>query len=117
MIPFFSALHIPDDHLSSRYALAIGTALLGVLITILESVLQLHQFQQIWITSRATAEAMIREKYMPRAGPTAGLPIRSRFWRNASRPSAGRKIPNGPHCSNRKKPPRLARKRNGELQY
>jgi len=64
MIPFLSALHIPDDHLYSEYALPIGTALLGVLITILEGVLHLYQFQQVWITSRATAEAMIREKYM-----------------------------------------------------
>src|ERR1700757_5261847 len=62
LIPFLSALHVAENHDYVRYALAIGTALLGVLITILEGVLQLYQFQQIWVTSRATAEGMMHEK-------------------------------------------------------
>ena len=76
LIPFLSALHIPDNHLYSRYALAVATAFLGVLITILEGVLQLYQFQQIWITSRATAEGMNHEKfmYLAKAGAYATAP-------------------------------------------
>jgi hypothetical protein len=64
LIPFLSALHVAETHPAVRIALAITTALLGVLITILEGILQLYQFQQIWITSRATAEAMTHEKFM-----------------------------------------------------
>src|SRR5271167_1978289 len=79
MIPFLSALHVAEKPNYATYALAIGTALLGVLITILEGILQLYQFQQTWITSRATAEGMIHEKfmYLARAGAyaTAANPL------------------------------------------
>lgn len=64
LIPFLSALHVAETHQIVRIVLAVVTALLGVLITILEGILQLYQFQQIWITSRATAEAMNHEKFM-----------------------------------------------------
>ena len=76
MIPFLSALHVAENHDYLRYTLAIATALLGVLITILEGVLQLYQFQQIWITSRATAEGMMHEKfmYLAKAGAYATAP-------------------------------------------
>ena len=56
LIPFVVGAHIP-------YAAWIAGGL-GVLITILEGVLQLYQFQQIWVAYRATAEAMKHEKYI-----------------------------------------------------
>jgi hypothetical protein len=76
MIPFLSALHVADNHPYMRYSLAIATAMMGVLITILEGILQLYQFQQIWITSRATAEGMNHEKfmYLAKAGAYATAP-------------------------------------------
>jgi hypothetical protein len=50
---------------------------LGVLITILEGVLQLNQYQQIWTTYRATAEALTHEKYLflAVAGPYAAASV------------------------------------------
>jgi hypothetical protein len=63
LIPFLAALHVADTHGDVKAAFAIITALLGVLITILEGVLQLQQYQQIWVTYRATAEALKHEKY------------------------------------------------------
>jgi hypothetical protein len=47
---------------------------LGVLITILEGILQLNQYQQIWTMYRATSEALTHEKYLflALAGPYAG---------------------------------------------
>ena len=76
LIPFLAALHVADTHDYVKFAFAITTALLGVLITILEGVLQLYQFQQIWITSRATCEAMNHEKflYLAKAGAYATAP-------------------------------------------
>lgn len=76
LIPFLSALHIsdvtPQPFTLAHIPLTIGTvtALLGVLITILEGVLQLNQYQQIWVTYRATCEALKHEKftYIARAG-------------------------------------------------
>jgi len=46
---------------------------LGVLITILEGILQLNQYQQIWTTYRATSEALTHEKFLflALAGPYA----------------------------------------------
>ena len=46
---------------------------LGVLITILEGILQLNQYQQIWMTYRATSEALTHEKFLflAQAGPYA----------------------------------------------
>ncbi len=40
------------------------TAGLGVLITVLEGLLHLNQFQQNWITYRSTCEALRHEKYV-----------------------------------------------------
>ena len=64
LIPFLAALHVAENHPTVRITLAVVTAVLGVLITIFEGVLQLNQYQQIWITCRATAEAMQHEKFM-----------------------------------------------------
>src|ERR1035441_4981543 len=65
LIPFIVGAHVPYSPL-----MAGG---LGVLITILEGVLQLYQFQQIWVAYRATAEAMKHEKfiYLAKAGDYA----------------------------------------------
>jgi len=70
-IPFLSALHFSDANVHFPFAGAISftavvgtiTAFLGVLITILEGVLQLQQYQHIWVTYRATCEALKHEKY------------------------------------------------------
>jgi hypothetical protein len=50
------------------------TAGLGVLITILEGILHLNQYQQLWDTYRSTCEALKHEKftYLGHAGPYAG---------------------------------------------
>ena len=44
--------------------LALVTAGLGVLITILEGLLHLNQYQQNWITYRSTCEQLNHEKYV-----------------------------------------------------
>ncbi len=76
LIPFLSALHLSD--VSSHLPITIGTitALLGVLITILEGVLQLNQYQKTWVTYRATCEALKHEKftYIAGAGVYASAP-------------------------------------------
>jgi len=64
LIPFLAALHVADTHPYVKTTLAITTALLGVLITILEGTLQLSQYQQLWITSRSACEALNHEKYL-----------------------------------------------------
>ena len=76
LIPFLAALHVADTHDYVKAAFAIATALLGVLITILEGVLQLQQYQQIWVTYRATCEALKHEKYtyLGKASPYANVP-------------------------------------------
>src|ERR1700734_1260357 len=65
LIPFISATNIPH--------LALVTAGLGVLITVLEGLLHLNQYQQNWITYRSTCEALKHEKYvyLANAGPYA----------------------------------------------
>jgi len=74
-IPFLSALHFSDPNLlfpytSVRFATVVGTvtALLGVLITILEGILQLQQYQQNWVSYRGTCEALKHEKFTYIAG-------------------------------------------------
>ena len=78
LIPFLAALRVSDTDPRTRFAVGVVTAGLGVLITILEGVLQLYQFQQIWVAYRATAEAMKHEKfiYLAKAGQyaTASVP-------------------------------------------
>jgi hypothetical protein len=67
LIPFFTGLKF------KHFELIVGS--LGVLITILEGILQLYQFQQIWTVYRATCEALIHEKFLflAFAGPYAGV--------------------------------------------
>ncbi len=64
-IPFLAALSFPYDKLV--------TAGLGVLITVLEGLLHLNQYQQNWTTYRSTCEALKHEKYvyLASAGPYA----------------------------------------------
>jgi len=63
LIPFLAGLSFPHDKLV--------TAALGVLITILEGLLHLNQYQQLWNTYRSTCEALRHEKYLylGKAGP------------------------------------------------
>lgn len=76
LIPFLAALHIsdssPQPFAVAHIPMTIGTitALLGVLITVLEGILQLNQYQQTWVTYRATCEALKHEKftYLGKAG-------------------------------------------------
>jgi hypothetical protein len=65
-IPFLAGLTFKHDKLV--------TAGLGVLITILEGLLHLNQYQQIWNTYRSTCESLKHEKYvyLAKAGPYAG---------------------------------------------
>ena len=55
LIPFFSGLNF------QYVKLLVGG--LGVLITILEGLLHLNQYQQSWTTYRSTCEALKREKF------------------------------------------------------
>jgi hypothetical protein len=66
IIPFLAGVNFRYDKLV--------TAGLGVLITILEGVLHLSQYQQLWSTYRSTCEALRHEKYtyLASAGPYAG---------------------------------------------
>jgi hypothetical protein len=68
LIPFLTALKFP------HVALVIGG--LGVVITILEGLLHLNQYQQNWTTYRSTCESLKHEKYvyLAQAGPYAGVP-------------------------------------------
>src|SRR5215467_150828 len=65
LIPFLSGFHIRET--------AWVTAGLGVLVTVLEGLLHLNQYQQNWITYRSTCEALKHEKYLyiGKAGPYA----------------------------------------------
>jgi Protein of unknown function (DUF4231) len=56
LIPFLAALNLP-------HALWV-TGGLGVVITVLEGMLQLNQYQQNWIAYRSTCESLKHEKYV-----------------------------------------------------
>lgn len=56
IIPFLAALHFTG-------AMTI-TAALGVVVTVLEGLLHLSQYQQNWISYRATCESLRHEKYL-----------------------------------------------------
>ena len=74
-IPFFSALHLSDVNSHLPITMGAVTALLGVLITILEAVQQLNQYQQTGVTYRSTCEALKHEKftYIAHAGVYASV--------------------------------------------
>jgi hypothetical protein len=66
MIPFLAALKFPY--------VALITGGLGVLITVLEGLIHLNQYQQNWTSYRSTCEALRHEKfaYLGKANPYAG---------------------------------------------
>lgn len=68
LIPLLAALSFREDKLV--------TAGLGVLITVLEGVLHLNQYQQNWSNYRSTCEALKHEKfvYLAGAGPYRSAP-------------------------------------------
>lgn len=73
LIPFFTGLKF------RHFELVVGS--LGVMITILEGILQLNQYQQIWTMYRATSEALTHEKYLflalagPYSAPGVNAPV------------------------------------------
>lgn len=68
LIPFLSASNMPKTMWI--------TGALGVVITILEGMLHLNQYEQNWITYRSTCESLKHEKYvyLGKGGPYAGSP-------------------------------------------
>lgn len=73
-IPFLSALNISQGSWSHYVSWIIGG--LGVLITILEGMLHLNQYQQNWIAYRSTCEGLRHEKYtyLAKAAPYQDAP-------------------------------------------
>jgi Protein of unknown function (DUF4231) len=72
IIPLIAALPFPEAQ--AKYK-AIITGGLGVLITVLEGLVHLYQYQQNWITYRSTCETLKHEKYtyLGKASPYSGL--------------------------------------------
>lgn len=68
VIPFLAAFNFPH--------VAWATGGLGVLITVLEGLLHLNQYQQNWIAYRSTCESLKHEKYvyLGKASPYASAP-------------------------------------------
>ena len=68
IIPFLTGLGLPYT--------GIVTGGLGVVITVLEGLLHLNQYQQNWINYRSTCEALKHEKYtyLGKAAPYASVP-------------------------------------------
>lgn len=68
IIPFLTAL--------GRPYIGMVAGGLGVLITVLEGLLHLNQYQQNWINYRSTCEALKHEKYtyLGKASPYANVP-------------------------------------------
>lgn len=68
IIPFLAALRSPN--------IGMVTGALGVLVTVLEGMLHLNQYQQNWINYRSTCEALKHEKYtyLGKASPYANVP-------------------------------------------
>ena len=68
IIPFLAALRNPN--------IGMVTGALGVLVTVLEGMLHLNQYQQNWINYRSTCEALKHEKYtyLGKASPYANVP-------------------------------------------
>jgi hypothetical protein len=67
LIPFVAPLKFP--HATTL------TGALGVLITVLEGMVHLNQYQRNWINYRSTCEALRHEKYiyLGNGGPYAGV--------------------------------------------
>lgn len=69
-IPFIAGVKVVP-HLPVDTAMVAGA--LGVLVTVIEGVIHLNQYQQNWTSYRATSEALKHEKftYLAKAGPYA----------------------------------------------
>jgi hypothetical protein len=67
LIPFVAPMKIPHVNVTAI------TGGLGVLITVLEGMIHLNQYQRNWINYRSTCEALRHEKfmYLGNAGPYA----------------------------------------------
>jgi hypothetical protein len=67
MIPLIASFSMPHA--------ALVTGSLGVLITVLEGLIHLNQYQQNWTTYRSTCEALRHEKYiyLGKAAPYASV--------------------------------------------
>ena len=65
LIPLAALFSIPIDYFK------LITAILGLLVLIIEALQQLNQYQQNWISYRSTCEALKHEKYLylAAAGP------------------------------------------------
>jgi ABC-type multidrug transport system fused ATPase/permease subunit len=70
LIPFLSGLSF-----GTKFYIPMITGFLGMLITILEGILHLNQYQQNWTNYRSTAESLKHEKfvYIAKAGPYAAV--------------------------------------------
>jgi len=76
-IPFLSALNISSgSEASFGHSVSWIIGALGVLITILEGMLHLNQYQQNWIAYRSTCEGLKHEKftYLAKAAPYQDAP-------------------------------------------
>src|SRR5580698_365711 len=74
VIPFLAAINSGMNfHHEMATLVTMTTAGLGVLITVLEGILHLNQYQQLWSSYRSTCEALKHEKYiyLGKAGPYA----------------------------------------------
>ncbi len=63
-IPFLSALNISQGSAGWSHYVSWVIGGLGVLITILEGMLQLNQYQQNWVSYRSACESLKHEKYL-----------------------------------------------------
>ncbi len=71
LIPFLSGFSFAG----AKAYIPITTGLLGMLITVLEGILHLNQYQENWTNYRSTCEALKHEKflYLGKSGPYANI--------------------------------------------
>jgi len=76
VVEILAAATIPLLAAVGRPQISMVTGGLGVLITVLEGMLHLNQYQQNWINYRSTCEALKHEKYtyLGRAAPYRNVP-------------------------------------------
>ena len=76
LIEILAAAAIPFLGVLKFSFMATVTGALGVLITVLEGMLHLNQYQQNWIAYRSTCESLKHEKYtyLGKAAPYANVP-------------------------------------------
>ena len=64
MIEVSSAALIPFLIASKTYLASPISALLGIMVTIIEGILQINQYQEHWILYRSTCESLKHEKFL-----------------------------------------------------